>query len=63
MKAREIIATVLGAIRTEATRTVDRNDGNTEAVIVKIEGLLNSLPEKFNIDLHVEVTPSGAEKA
>lgn len=63
MKAKEIIATTLGAMRTEATRTVEPHMGNIEATMVKIVDLLDSLPETLNIDLHVEVEFSGDQAA
>jgi hypothetical protein len=63
MKAKEIIATTLGAMRTEATRIVEPHMGNIEATMVKIVDLLDTLPENLNIDLHVEVEFSGDQEA
>ena len=63
MKAKEVIAACLGAISAEATRKVDPHVGNTEAIIARIADLLDALPDAFNIDLQVEVRPSGDEEA
>jgi hypothetical protein len=63
MKAKEVIATALGAMRTEATRKVDPHIGNIEATMVKIVDLLDSLPDTLNIDLHVEVEFDGDQEA
>ena len=59
MKAKEIIATALGAMKIEATRTVDPHIGNIEASMVKIIDLLDSLPDSLNLELNVILQADG----
>jgi hypothetical protein len=62
MKAKEVIATALGAMRTVATKKDEQHLGNIEATMVKIVDLLDSLPETLDIDLHVEVEFDGDQE-
>jgi hypothetical protein len=55
MRAKEVISITLGAMCTEATRTVDPHIGNIQATMRKIVDLLDSLPDNINTEMHVEV--------
>lgn len=61
MKAKEIIAVVLGAMQVETTRTINPHAGNDLANIEKIVTILDALPDALNIEMHVEVKASGEE--
>ena len=61
MKAKEIIAAVLGAMQAESARILDPHIGNTMANIEKIMTTLDALPDALNIETHVEVKTGGEE--
>jgi biotin synthase-related radical SAM superfamily protein len=61
MKAKEVIAVVLGAMQAETTRTINPHAGNDLANIEKIVAILDVLPDTLNVEMHVEVKPSGEE--